>query len=330
MLRSLQVLRGTASRLSSLAPSTRSLASAALHNRGAVGGILASAAAAQPLKDAAKFYGATADATSIWSYRDLHRHVSALTSGLQSLGYASGDKIVAWLPPASAESGALALACANAGVTFITVRAPADPLSADVAAVADAVRSHRPRMLVFAHEFRAKADAGAGVVAQTHSVLDALAPGGAAKDARGRGGFSPLTGLPCVHERLPGVEHVVHTGEAHVRGAVTFRSLMAYNGEEMPVEPKDAPAVVAAEDGRTVSGVGAIKEAEELGGKLGLGSDHGQKTGKLVIRPASGPEVTTAILAAVMHEALWISPGVDGSNEKIDELCTVENALVME
>lgn len=329
MLRSMQALRGGASRL--LAPSARrALASAAVHNTGAVGGILASAAAAQPLKDAVKFYGATADTTSIWSYRDLERHVSALTSGLQELGYGPGDKIVAWLPGGSAEYAATVLAAANAGVTLVSVAAPADPLAANVSGVADAVRAHRPKMLLFAHEFRVDAAPDTGVVAQTHSVLDALAPGAGVADARGRNGFSPLSGEPFVHDALPGVMHVVHTGEAHVRGAVTFRSLMAYNGQAVSVAPQGTPAVVKAEDGKAVSGVEAIKAAEELGGKLGLGNDHGQKTGKLVIRPSNAPSAATAMLAAVMHESLWISPGADGSKDKIDELCTVENALAME
>ncbi len=305
--------------------------SAALHKSNAVAGILSSASKAQPLKDAVKFYGESSDRTTIWSYRDLERHVFALSSGLQELGYAAGDKIVLWLPTGSTEYAAIVLATANIGITVVTVEAPADPNNVIVSGVVDAIRTHAPKMVVFGHEFQvAGGGPDDGIVAGMHSVLNAIAPGVSVADASGLSGFSPLTGKPFASAKFPSLRHVVHTGDAHVRGAVTFRSLLAYNGACVPAAAKQDMLILKAEDGKGISGVDAIKQAEALGGKMGLSNDHNQKNGKLVIRPSTSPRTATAMLAAVMHESLWISPGADGSKEKLESVSANENALVVE
>eukprot|EP00171_Calliarthron_tuberculosum_P015471 IDg15471t1 len=109
---------------------TRKLATAAaVHQAESVSGILSSASRTQPLKDAVKFYVEGADPT-IWSYRDLDSNVSALSSGLQALGYGVGDKMLAWLPTGSPEYAALVLAAANVGATVVTIAPPADPNNA--------------------------------------------------------------------------------------------------------------------------------------------------------------------------------------------------------
>lgn len=334
MLRASQAAAATAARASRASglrirvDHARRLATAsAIHQAKSVAEILSSAHRAQPLKDAVKFYVDGADPT-IWSYRDLDSNVSALSSGMQALGYGPGDKVVAWLPTGSPEYAVLILAAANVGATVVSVAPPEDPNNASVVAVSDAVRAHAPRMLLFAYEFGvAEAVADDGIVAATHPVLNAIAPGVSVADARGTSGFSPLSGKPFECESFPSLHHVVHTGDKNVRGSITFKSILAYNGAYAPVAASTKAVVLSADDGKGISGVEAISEAAALGAKLELNNDHTSQKGKLIIAPSTAPSAATGMIAAVMHEALWISPG---SSDKLDSVAENENAVVLQ
>lgn len=334
MLRLPQAIAATAARVSRSSAlrlcadqARRYVAAAAVHQSGTVAGILESATQAQPLKDAVKFYEEDGEPT-IWSYRDLEANVSALSSGLQTLGYGTGDKIAAWLPNGSAEYAVLVLAAANVGVTVVSVAPPVDPLNAEVGPLADLVLKHGARMLLFSHSFGvAGAPADDGAVAATHPVLNAVAPGVSAADAAGLAGMAPLSGKPFVCDDLPSLQHVVHTGEKNIRGAITFKSLLSYNGAFQRVAASAEPMVLSAENGNGISGGDAITEAVALGNKMELTADHASKNGKIVIAPSPAPSTAAAMIAAVMHESLWISPG---SKDKLESVAESENASIIQ
>lgn len=323
----------------------RYFSAAAPHAAPTVAGILSSASKAQPLKDAVKFYDSDGGDPSIWSYQELASNVSALSSGLQALGYGPGSTIVSWLSSSSPEYATLVLASANVGATLVAVPPPTDPLKADVSVAASALRDGA-RMFVFDASFRAiekktapespvdlfaplySTDEAKGVVAKRHSILDELAPGVSENDATGTRGFAEMSGLPFHSAEMPDLEHVVHTGSTHVRGALSFRSILAYNGKYTPVAPANAPLVRSATNGDTLPGASAIKLAEKMGAELGLGSDHTEKTGKIVVKPDNPAEVAKAMIAAVMYESLYISPNVAG--EGIAQVAEREGALLMQ
>ncbi len=325
----------------------RSFAAAAPHSAPTVAGILSSASKAQPLKDAVKFYDSDGGDPTIWSYQELTSNVSALSSGLQALGYGPGSTIVVWLSPSSAEYTTLVLASANVGASLVAVPPPADPQKADVSVAAAALRDGA-RMFVFDASYRAvekKADPSAdssasfhahpysteeakGVVAKRHSVLDALAPGVAENDAAGIRGFVETSGLPFQSSDMPNLEHVVHNGATNVRGALSFRSILAYNGKYKPTAPANAPLVSSAVDGESLPGASAIQMAAQMGAELGLGSDHAEKSGKIVVKPDNPAAVAKAMIAAVMHESLYISPNV--ASDQIAQIAEREGALVMQ
>ena len=306
--------------------------SAALHKRGAIWEILASASDAQPLKDAAKFYGASPDRTTIWTYRDLYSHVSALSSGLQDLGYSIGDKIVVWMPAGAPEYVATILAASNLGLTVITCQPPKDPNDVSVATAASAIEKHNAKALFFSHEYQVAGDGPEdGIVASMHSVVNAIAPGMAVEDARGLSGFSPLTGKPCSSSRFPSLEHIVHTGNSHVRGAISFKSLLSYNNRfSESANAISSARILSAETNDSMSGEDLLEKADALGNKLQLTNDHNVKNGKVVIPPSAAPSSVAGIVAAVLYESMWISPGVTEKGEKLDSVISNENAVLMQ
>lgn len=321
---------------------SRSFSTPAPHAATTVAGILSSASKAQPLKDAMKFYDSDGGDPSIWSYHELATNVSALSSGLQALGYGPGSTIVVWLSPSSAEYTTLVLASANVGATLVAVPPPKDPQNADVTVAASAIRDGA-RMFVFDASYSAlktKSDStinleqpysteeAKGVVAKGHSILDALMPGISENDSAGTRGFAEMSGVPFQSSELPNLEHVVHDGASHVRGALSFRSILAYNGKYKPTMPASGPLVQSAVSKESLPGASAIELAAKMGADLGLGSNHGEKSGKLVVKPDNPAQVAKAMIAAVMHESLYISPNVE--SDQISQIAEREGAMVMQ
>lgn len=309
---------------------TSAATSGAIHKGDQLRDILSSASKAKPLKDAVKFYGESPENTLIWTYHELQTHVNALSSGLRALGYAPGDKIVLWIPPGSPEYATTVLAVANIGVTVVACEAPADPTSVSVSAVVDTLKEQKPKMIIFSHRYQVPGDGPeAGIVASTHSVLNAIAPGVSINDAKGLSGFSPLTGKPFCSAEFPSLRHVVHTGDTHVRGAITFRSLLAYNGDTGKAPPRRTDVLMSAESGQSMSVTSAIDEAVAVGDRLRLTNDHASKNGRLIIPPSASPTSATGMIAALMYEALWISPSPDANTQKLANVSSSENALIM-
>lgn len=305
--------------LPALRSRSRAFASAAARHKGThVGDLLAAAAAANPLKDAVRF----ADTGATWTYHDLSTHVDALAAGLDELGYVANDKIVVAVPPGCPEYAVTMLAAAKLGVTVVACDAPVD----SVEGVASALRAHRPKMLIVSHESQLEGavDSAAGVVSK-NAVIDAIAPGVAAADARGLQGFSSLTGRPFQSADHPYLQHVTHTGDMHVRGASTFKSLLVYRGAFPGKKATaDAPFLILSEKGEGLSQKELIANAEALGAKLQLSGNHGSKNGALVIPPSTSAKSAAAITSTVMFETMWLSPGSDAS------AAFTENALMLD
>lgn len=261
-----------------------SVAAPAPHKAGSVGEILASASAAVPLKDAVKFYGG--DSPKIWSYDKLRSNVGAVASGLQKLRYGSGDCIVSWLACGTPEYTSLLLAASEVGATIVSV-----PPTADASAVAAALRKHNARMLVFDNSATTTATDG-------KSALDKLKIDTLSCDG----------GRLLVSADFPALEHVVHsgTGAANVSGALSFRSLLAYSSQARHVGTEEA-LLVQSDNGSTVTTQQVIQDAAKIGEKLQLSADHLTPNGKLVITPSYDKNMPAGILAALMHESLWIA-----------------------
>lgn len=290
------------------------------HHSTTIHGLLAAATAANPLKDAVKFI-APAKST-IWTYRELESHVSALATGLNHLGY-SNQTILALLPPSSPEYPILLLAAARVAANLIPIPPPADPASLDVHIIRDALGKHRPYALFVANEYYPTCDLDDdGIVASVNPILHALDPEVALDDAAGRDGFVPLTGRPFRSRNFPFLKHVVHTGDTNMRASITFKSLLVYSGE--PIDSSAAEGPILTSDGAQLTEKRLIQQAHKLGEQLGLSSDHTTKEGKLVIKPGLGQSTATALVAALMHESLWVSPGTQDSTD----VSSTENALV--
>jgi AMP-binding enzyme len=279
--------------------------------------VLAAAAAANPLKDAAKFYrsavsaedeaAAPADAglptkgVDLWTYRDLAAHARALAVGLCEAGLVAGDRLVVALPPESQEYLTLLLAAADCGVTVVAVGPPAKGAAVDVGVVRAALEKYQPRALIVWHAYYA-ADGGGG------SVLDALFPGAVATDAAGVEGMVPITGRPAASEEHPYLQYVVHTSDAHVRGAMSFKSLLVYSDAQPASRGLPSSVVlVEAATGRELTQSALLAEAKTTGAKLKLVSDVYSKNGKLLLRPEASVEAAATAVSALMHGTLLIT-----------------------
>jgi AMP-binding enzyme len=307
--------------------------------------VLAAVSAASPFKDAAKFYGSSSDllaaaapsdgaaapprGVSLWTYRDLNKHVCALAAGLADAGFAEGHKIAVYLPPGSQEYVTLLLAAANAGVTIVSIEPPANPAAVDVAPIRAALNKYQPQALVLWHGYKT-ADAGDSTsTSESHSILAALAPSAATDDSRGRSGFSRVTGRPIVAPDFPALTCVVHTGDEHVRGAIAFKSLLNYGtSERAPSSSASSVVLVEAASGKALTHGELLRLARENGAKLGLVSDPYGKTGKLVLRPASCSATVTSVVSALMHESLFILPGLSSDANRCKSVAEAENAVV--
>lgn len=303
-------------------PVSRSLATAS-----SIAALLSSASASKPLKDAVKFTGPSVENPAVWTYHELSRHVSALSAGLSELALAPRHVLLTLLHPHTQEYAVTLLAAAQLGLKVVAIPPPADPAVTSVQSVNDALRKYQPAMLILGKDF---SPAGThpehdGIVAAVNPLVNALAPGVALDDARGLDGFVPLTGRAFSSKEHPYLRHVVHTGDTNVRGTITFKSLLVYNGMAPPVPSGELPLLVDAATDAESSTAKILKDAEAIGKEMRLSKDHTTKEGKIVVTPKVSERSAAAIVAAVMHETLWVSPGT-GDVKAVSE---AENALVI-
>lgn len=278
-----------------------------------IASVVSTASESSPLKDAVKFINPDAKSV-VWTYRELSRHVDALASGFRHLSYSPGDKIVTALPPYAPEYAVLLLAAARLGLTLVPVPTPTANNSFDVASLEQALSHHHPKALIISHELSvAAADQSASddrAISTTNPVLSALDPSLAIRDSAGLSGFAPLTGRSAYSSRFPSIRHFVHTGDKNTRAAISFRSLFVYDG---PPSVKEGLASLPYLAGNQVSSgvvtqADLLKSAQETSKKLSLNPDHSQKNGKVVIRPEHSKEAASTVIAALMRQALWLSP----------------------
>lgn len=334
MLRGATRLLARPSPASQAAPSLlrRHLSSSAPYTTApSVSALITSAVAASPLKDAAKFYGTSSAASaeaalpadaglpskgiSLWTFSDLSSHTRALATGLSEAGLVPGDKLLVCLPPQTQEYISLVLAAADSGITLVAL-APPDALAAvDVDPIVEALKKYAPRGVVLWHGYRAN---GKGLV-------EALFPDAGVRDARGLAGLGKLTGRPLESD-FPGLDYVVHTSDAHIRGAVSFKSLLVYSGAGAKSGAGgDRTVLVEAGSGREVTHSALLEDARKLGKKLDLVSDVYARNGKIVLRPMASVEAAAGAVSALMHESLLISTSADDATAT----AKVENALVV-
>lgn len=295
-----------------------------------IASVISTASQESPLKDAVKFV--RPDTKSIvWTYRELHRHVNALANGLSNLHYRIGDKIVTAIPPYAPEYAVLLLASARLGLTLVPIPTSTDNQIVDVASVEEAITQHKPKAVVVSHELSVSSsdDSAADdqIISATNPILSALDSSLALRDAAGLAGFVPLTGKSFRCSRFPSVRHFVHTGDQNVRAAILFRSLFVY--DEAPAVSEDLGSVpLFVRDGASngvLTQADIMKSAQQTVDKLGLSGDHSDKKGKVVIRPETTKEATSAVIAALMRQSLWLSP----HPQSIDNVSLEEQALVV-
>lgn len=251
--------------------------------------------------------------------------MSALASGLNSMGYGSGDRVVSTLAAHTPESAVLLLACARLGVTIISIpissvadsssSSSASPLSESVAeSVAQAVREHSAKAL-FVSGDRAD-DESSSIVASVNATLHALDPTAALRDSAGIAGTVAVTGRAFHSAKFPSLKHVVHTGPDNVRAAISFRSLLVYNdGGDMPASSASTAPLIVADNNTAVTEADVLKEAAEVGKQLGLSADHGAKSGTVVVRMDGTSTAVAHAVAALQNQSLWVSPHPDAVDE---------------
>jgi AMP-binding enzyme len=307
--------------------------------------ILAAARAANPVKDAIKFYGVSTtaaaiaaesdplappgDGVALWSYRDVDSHVNALVAGMTEAGFRSGDKILVFVPAGTPEYVSLVLAAADLGITVVALGAPANPKAVDVASVRAALERYEPSALFLWHGYKT-VDAEDSIFSDgRNSIVSALEPAASANDARGLAGFFRVTGRPFESSKFPSVKYIVHTGDTHIRGAIAFKSLLLYT--DAPRKSRggsDHVLLVEAGSGSEITQSDLLRGAKEVGARLELSSDPYSKNGKLVVRSDPTPAVATAVVSALMHETLVISPGMFNEPERSASTAETENALL--
>lgn len=287
--------------------------------------ILSAGRSEWPLKDAVKFARpvASTDKSVVWTYQELTSHVSALSSGLNSMGYGSGDRVVSTLAAHTPESAVLLLACARLGVTIISIpissvadsSSAASPLSESVAeSVAQAVREHNAKAL-FVSGDRAD-DESSSIVASVNATLHALDPSAALRDSAGIAGTVAVTGRAFHSTKFPSLKHVVHTGPDNVRAAISFRSLLVYNdGGDMPASSASKAPLIVTDNNTAMTEADILKEAAEAGKRLGLSADHGAKSGTVVVRMDGTSKAVAHAVAALQNQSLWVSPHPDAVDE---------------
>jgi acyl-CoA synthetase (AMP-forming)/AMP-acid ligase II len=311
-----------------------------------VPGLLAAARAASPMKDAIKFYGVStsaaavlaasdplapaSDSIALWSYRDVDTHVRALATGMSEAGFHSGDKIVSLMPCGTPEYVSLVLAAADLGMTVVALELPVNPKAVDVASIRAAVDAHKAKALFIWHGFKTEGAEDGLFGTGENSIVSALAPSAAADDARGRSGFLRVTGRPLAIPDMPSLGYIVHTGDAHIRGAIAFKSLLCYSDAPRKSSgSSDNVVLVEAPSGKQVTHSELLHGAKEIGARLQLSSDPYAKNGKLVVRSDPTSAVATALVSALMHETLMISPGLFNEADKTATAAAAEEALLL-
>lgn len=305
----------------------RSLATAAPET---IASVINAASRSSPLKDAVKFIRPDAKSV-VWTYRELNRHVDALASGFRHLRYSSGDKIVTALPSYAPEYAVLLLAAARIGLTLVPVSVPTSDKPFDIASLEDTLHQHHPKALVVSHELSVSSadnsvsdDRIAGV---TNPILSALDPSLALRDSAGVAGFAPLGGRSGYSSHFPSIRHFVHTGDKNIRAAILFRSLFVYDGPPSADEKIGSLPYLASNqisDG-VVTQIDVLKLAQDTSNKFSLNQDHSQQSGKVVIPPDHSKEAVSTAVAALMSQALWLSP----HPESIAQIAKDENATLV-
>jgi acyl-CoA synthetase (AMP-forming)/AMP-acid ligase II len=307
--------------------------------------VLAAASASSPLKDAAKFYGpsdevagpsASSDGTSplsngvdLWTYRELYTHVGALAAGLTEVGFTAGNKIATCMPSGSQEYITLVLAASEVGVTVVAIEPPANPSAVDTAPIRAALDKFQPRALVLWHAYKTTVADKSTVSSRSTSILSALAPSPLSDETLGLASFSRMTERPVKLEEYPSLDYVIHTGEEHIRGAIAFKSLLNYStSERVPTSSPSDVVLIEAASGSKLTHGDLMSGAQEIGSKLSLVSDPYSKNGKIVLKPEPSSAAATAVVSAVMHEALVISTGFSSNFERCASAAEAENALI--
>lgn len=328
----------------------RSLSASAPYSAaGSVGEVIAAASSANPLKDAIKFYKlrsveslavATAapasevapDGVELWTYRDVESHVTALSAGLSEIGFDQGDRILTLLPPGSEEYLALVLAAARSGITIVALDPPADGKAVDVAPIRAALEKYQPKGFVLWHAYATDSSEDTVFSSGENSILAALAPSVQAEDARGLRALSRASARPFESSDYPFLKCVAHTGEGHVRGAITFKSMLVYSGDRdaMPLTSTSASTVlVEASNGKQIAHGELLAQAKDVGSQLGLSDDPTSKAGRVVVTPSTSVKGVTAVVSALLHESLLISPGLATTSETSSSTASAEDAVLV-
>lgn len=285
--------------------------------------LLSAASSAKPMKDAVKFASPPPSNPVVWTYSELDSHVAALSAGLSELSVSPKSVLLAVLHPHTPEYAVLLLACARLGATLVALPPPPGPLP--LPALHAALRNHRPELLFVGKEIPAPGPpAEPGILSAVHPFAHAVAPRVALRDAGGLRGFSPLSGRAFDSPDHPYLRHIVTTSDENMRASVTFRSLLVYSGEAPLPPDHDLPLLTNAASGTTWSAAEIVEGAKRVGKDLGLGKDHREKNGRLVVTPGVTDTCASGVVAALMHESLWVSPG----GEDVKVVSQAEGALV--
>lgn len=328
--------------------SSRNATSSAFKPSSSVFAVLANARSSQPLKDAAKFYGDNADIfarpgnpgtvtdgsslreITLWSYNDLEKHVRALASGLTDIGISHGHKVAVLLPPGSQEYIATLLAAADLGVTVVALEPPSNPKATNDSEIKQAFEKYHPEAFILWHDYKTADTEDSIYSTGANSVISALCPSLVTDDSRGTSGFTRITGRPLSYPEFPHLKWVIHTGDAHIRGAISFKSLLVYNGSSISGCPSASNvALIEASTGRQVSVGNLFEEAQKLGKELQLTDDPYVKAGKMVVRPEASVEAAAALMSALTHETLLISAGCINAPDRSAKAAELENALLV-
>lgn len=315
--------------LRSLVPRLRPLVtSPQIRHHTTIPTLLSSLSATKPAKDAFKFSQPAPEKPSIFTYQELHKHTAALASGLEELSYSPSDRLLCLLNPSTPEYTILLLAASHLNLSVITLPLPTDPSKTSVKQLSEALHKYKPRALFVGKEFAPDTSQHEhdGILSAVHPLINAIAPHVVLSDAKGYTGFAPLTGRSFHSPHHPYLQHVVHTADDNFRACITFKSLLVYSGNVPNISASpDTPLWISVETGDQVSETALLQRAADLADEMHLSGDHSLKNGKLVVTPNVSRDAVAAVLAAVMKEALYVSPGeAEPANVALNE-----NAVIM-
>ncbi|KAA8499597.1 hypothetical protein FVE85_7182 [Porphyridium purpureum] len=297
-----------------------------------VSSIVDLASGKKPLKDALKFYESTTGRAMIWTYSATKKHTDAIASGLLELGYAKGDRIVAWLPWGSPEFVALALASARIGCVLVPVTPPVEKTNADMKEVVAALDVTSPRGFVFWHEYALSMTDDSVWRAEENGfnpLAEKLFPD-IREDASGLKGITRLTGVPFSAARYPKLKHVVHTGSRNYRQLLCYKNLMVYNptpGALKAAEEKTSASDLFLED---ADGKVSLTQADIIAESKKVFESIKNEHMGLVVPTSSSPQgVLVGLLAALGKETLCVFPGFASDATSTQKIAITEAAHVM-